>query len=210
MNWDLLLSTFGLIFIAELGDKTQLAVVTQTCKFRSPWSVFLGGSIALVGVTALGVVGGQILGRLIPERVIRVIAGAAFVVMGLIIWRGSVKMCDSGEAANPDIDSDDGIDPQSGTIGKSQWNWKAFGSTLSLLFLAELGDKTQLAVIGLSSEQSAPWVVFLGSALALSSVTALGVIGGQQLCKIIPQNILLRISALLFVAMGLLMGFGIL
>jgi putative Ca2+/H+ antiporter (TMEM165/GDT1 family) len=210
MNWDLLLSTFGLIFIAELGDKTQLAVVTQTCKFRSPWSVFLGGSIALIGVTALGAVGGQVLGHFIPERVIQVLAGAAFIVMGLIIWRGSARMCDNGQIANPEIDYIERNDPQTGPNGNSQWNWKAFSSTLSLLFLAELGDKTQLAVIGLSSEQSTPWIVFLGSALALSSVTALGVVGGQQLCKIIPQTILLKISALLFVVMGLLMGFGIL
>ena len=54
MNWSSLLSTFGLIFIAELGDKTQLAVVTQTCKFRSPWAVFAGGSLALTAVTAVG------------------------------------------------------------------------------------------------------------------------------------------------------------
>jgi putative Ca2+/H+ antiporter (TMEM165/GDT1 family) len=210
MNWDLFLSTFGLIFIAELGDKTQLAVVTQTCKFRSPWSVFLGGSIALIGVTALGAVGGQVLGQLIPERIIQLIAGLAFVIMGLIIWHGSVRKCDNGQAANPDIACIEGNDPLSGTNGKSPWNWKAFSSTLSLLFLAELGDKTQLAVIGLSSEQSTPWVVFLGGVLALTSVTALGVIGGQQLCKIIPQNVLLKISALLFVAMGLLMSLGIL
>ena len=47
MNWSALLSAFGLVFIAELGDKTQLAVMTQTCKFRRPWPVFFGGSLAL-------------------------------------------------------------------------------------------------------------------------------------------------------------------
>ena len=46
MDWNVLLSTFGLVFVAELGDKTQLAVVTQTCKYRRPWAVFLGASLA--------------------------------------------------------------------------------------------------------------------------------------------------------------------
>jgi putative Ca2+/H+ antiporter (TMEM165/GDT1 family) len=210
MNWSLLLSTFSLVFLAELGDKTQLAVVTQTCKYRSPWSVFLGGSLALIVVTALGAVGGQILGRLIPDGVIQVTAGLAFVIMGLVTWRESTRICDNGNNGTSEIDCEEGIDSQAGAERKSPWNWKAFSSTLSLLFLAELGDKTQLAVIGLSSEQSTPWVVFLGGALALSSVTALGVIGGQQLCKIIPQRILLKIAALLFLGMGLWMGFKIL
>ncbi len=47
MDWNLLLSSFGLVFLAELGDKTQLAVVAQTCKYRQPWAVFMGSSLAL-------------------------------------------------------------------------------------------------------------------------------------------------------------------
>ena len=59
MDWHVLLSTFGLIFVAELGDKTQLAVVTQVCRHSRPWAVFLGASLALAAVTALGAIGGQ-------------------------------------------------------------------------------------------------------------------------------------------------------
>ena len=54
MEWGILFSTFGLTFVAELGDKTQLAVVAQTCKYRRPWAVFLGASLALTAVTLLG------------------------------------------------------------------------------------------------------------------------------------------------------------
>ena len=88
MEWQAFLSTFGLIFIAELGDKTQLAVMTQTCKFRSPWAVFLGGSLALTGVTALGVLGGQQLCRWIPEQLLLKISAGAFVLMGLLMGLG--------------------------------------------------------------------------------------------------------------------------
>jgi putative Ca2+/H+ antiporter (TMEM165/GDT1 family) len=201
MNWSALLSAFGLVFIAELGDKTQLAVMTQTCKFRRPWPVFFGGSLALTVVTALGAVGGRVVGEFIPAEVIRIIAAVAFAVMGALIWREAAK--NESEACVEDVECV--IDEAQA----SKWNWQAFGSTFTLLFFAELGDKTQLAVLGLSSKQSAG-LVFAGGALALTVVTALGVIGGQQLTKWIPEKLLLKISAAAFVVMGILIGFGIL
>ncbi len=200
MEWSTLLSTFGLIFIAELGDKTQLAVMTQTCKFRSPWAVFMGGSLALTGVTALGAAGGKLLSNAIPAEVIRYGAAVAFMVMGLLIWRETTK-AQKEDDCQADLTC---------TQTERRWDWRAFGSTFSLLFLAELGDKTQLAVLGLSSKQALPWLIFIGGSLALIAVTALGVIGGQQLCRWIPQQLLLRISAGAFVIMGILMGLGIL
>jgi putative Ca2+/H+ antiporter (TMEM165/GDT1 family) len=201
MNWSALLSAFGLVFIAELGDKTQLAVMTQTCKFRRPWPVFLGGSLALTAVTALGAVGGRMLGAFIPAEVIRLVAAVAFVVMGLLIWREAAK----AQAAECAVD----VECVDDAGRAAKLNWQAFGATFTLLFFAELGDKTQLAVLGLSSKQSA-WLVFAGGALALTVVTALGVIGGQQLTRLIPEKLLLKISAAAFVVMGVLMGFGIL
>jgi Ca2+/H+ antiporter, TMEM165/GDT1 family len=202
MDWGAWLSAFGLIFIAELGDKTQLAVVTQTCKFRRPWPVFLGASLALTLVTAIGAVGGRALNLWIPQDVIRLVAAVAFVVMGVLIWREAVKAdaraaCDLIEASACDLE------PRA-------WDWRAFGATFSLLFLAELGDKTQLAVLGLASKQPAAWVTFAGGAAALIAVTALGVLGGERLCRWIPERLLLRISAAAFAAMGVLMGVGVL
>lgn len=200
MNWSALLSAFGLVFIAELGDKTQLAVMTQTCKFRRPWPVFFGGSLALAAVTALGAVGGRVVGEFIPAAVIRLIAAVAFVVMGALIWREATKA--QGADCAPEVECAD-------DAGRARLNWQAFGTTFTLLFFAELGDKTQLAVLGLSSKQAA-LPVFAGGALALTVVTALGVIGGQQLTCWIPEKLLLKISATAFVVMGILMGFGIL
>lgn len=208
MNWNVLFSTFGLVFIAELGDKTQLAVVSQTCKYRSPLPVFLGGSIALTAVTALGVVGGQALGHLIPQTTIRAIAALAFIVMGGLVWRQATRPSIDETLMDAECGGQDA--PPSTAASRHGWDWKAFGSTLTLLFLAELGDKTQLAVLGLTSKQSTPWAVFAGGALALITVTALGVIGGQQLYKLLPEGLLLKISALAFVAMGGLMGLGVL
>ena len=86
MDWKVLWSTLGLLFIAELGDKTQLAVISMVCKTGKPLPVFLGAVTALALVTLLGVVVGGALTRLIPPLVLQRIAAALFVVMGILMW----------------------------------------------------------------------------------------------------------------------------
>jgi putative Ca2+/H+ antiporter (TMEM165/GDT1 family) len=206
VDWATLVSTLSLVFVAELGDKTQLAVVTQTCKHRRPWPVFLGASLALTLVSLLGALGGQLVGRLIPPIVLRIAAAAAFVVMGALIAREAVRAFRSSSEGEdcPYAPPDDACQ-----IGNG-WSWPAFNSTLGLLFVAELGDKTQLAIFSLSSKHGTPWAVFVGGSLALTLVTGLGVVGGQGLCRIVPERVLLGVSAAAFIVMGLLIGGGIL
>ena len=81
-----LLSTFALLFVAELGDKTQLAVISMTAKHKMPVWISVGATLALAAVTALGVLGGGLLTRFIPEMILRKAAAAVFVVMGLLMW----------------------------------------------------------------------------------------------------------------------------
>jgi len=88
MDWRVLLSIFATVFIAELGDKTQLAVISLTCKNQSPLPVFLGASVALVCVTLLGVLGGQALATILPAELLRKLAAGSFVILGLLIWFG--------------------------------------------------------------------------------------------------------------------------
>lgn len=206
MDWSTLISTFGLVFVAELGDKTQLAVVTQTCKHRRPWAVFLGASAALTAVTAIGVIGGQLLGQIIPEGMLRAAAALAFVMMGTLIGREAVK---AGREESQEDACDYIGEAEVDCKPTSVWDWKAFSSTFGLLFIAELGDKTQLAVLSLAGKHGDVWTVFIGGALALALVTGLGVVGGQGLCKLIPERLLLWISAIAFVVMGILMGVGV-
>jgi putative Ca2+/H+ antiporter (TMEM165/GDT1 family) len=80
------LSTFALLFVAELGDKTQLAVISMTAKHKTPVWIFAGATLALASVTLLGVLGGELLTRFVPEMVLRKMAAALFVVMGLLMW----------------------------------------------------------------------------------------------------------------------------
>jgi len=83
MDLKILFTTFGLIFLAELGDKTQLATFAFAAESRSRIAVFLGSAGALVLTSLLAVVFGSAVGRLIPENYIRVGAGALFVLLGL-------------------------------------------------------------------------------------------------------------------------------
>ena len=206
MNWTGLPAAFGLILLAELGDKTQLAVVAQTCKYADrPWAVFLGAGVALTAVTALGAVAGQLLGSVIPTSIIRWIAAAAFIVMGLLIGLQVVRSArTSGDEACEDEVTEGAVcQPSRGQI------WAPFASTLGLLFVAELGDKTQLAVFTLSSKASEAVPVFLGGSLALLTITAVGVLGGQALSRFIPRRTLLWLSAAAFVIIGVLMAVGV-
>ena len=84
MNWHVFWSTFGLVFLAELGDKTQLAVIAQSAAQKSPWCVFLAGAAALVAASALGALAGAALSKFLSPRVVWAVGGVAFTVMG--IW----------------------------------------------------------------------------------------------------------------------------
>jgi len=81
-----LLSTFALLFVAEMGDKTQLAVISMTAKHKMPLWIFIGATLALAAVTAIGVLGGELLTRFIPEAILRKIAAVMFVGMGVLMW----------------------------------------------------------------------------------------------------------------------------
>lgn len=87
-------------------------------------------------------------------------------------------------------------------------DWKIFGTAFITLFLAELGDKTQLAVITMTSSTESKVSVFLGAASALVAVTLLGVLFGGVLSQYIPTEWLQRIVAAAFIAIGVLMLFG--
>ncbi len=87
MDWRVLLSTFGLIFLAEMGDKTQLAAITMVAKTKAPWAVFIGASLALCAVSLVGVFAGAILVRYIPAEQLQKAAAVAFILIGfLMLW----------------------------------------------------------------------------------------------------------------------------
>ncbi len=87
-------------------------------------------------------------------------------------------------------------------------DWRIFITTFGSIFLAELGDKTQLAAILMTSKTGRPLSVFVGAIAALSLVTFIGVVFGEGLISVIPQNVLKKVAALAFVLIGAWMFFG--
>ncbi|NLN16491.1 MAG: TMEM165/GDT1 family protein [Firmicutes bacterium] len=94
MDWKVFSLTFGMLFLAELGDKTQLAVVTMACKTKAPWSVFLGGSAAMVLVTLLGSFVGGYVTSYVPVKYLSIAAGLLFLAFGVMILYQSLNSTD--------------------------------------------------------------------------------------------------------------------
>jgi len=88
MDWRVMLTTFGIIFLAEMGDKTQIAAMTMAAEKKRPWAVFLGASLALAAVSAIGVIVGSALGNYLPLEWIKRAAGLAFIVIGILVLLG--------------------------------------------------------------------------------------------------------------------------
>jgi Ca2+/H+ antiporter, TMEM165/GDT1 family len=85
MDWRLFITTFGVIFLAEMGDKTQLAAMTMAAETKQSWTVFLATAVALTAVSAIGVLVGSALGSYLPLIWVKRFAAAGFIVIGILI-----------------------------------------------------------------------------------------------------------------------------
>jgi putative Ca2+/H+ antiporter (TMEM165/GDT1 family) len=88
MDLRVLLTTFGIIFLAEMGDKTQLAAMTMAAQTKKPWAVFVGASLALAAVSALGVLVGSVIGDYVPLEWVKRGAAVAFIIIGVLMLAG--------------------------------------------------------------------------------------------------------------------------
>jgi putative Ca2+/H+ antiporter (TMEM165/GDT1 family) len=174
MAWYVALGVaFVTVALAEMADKTQLVCISQACRYPAA-PVLAGSAVALVLVTAVGVVFGSVLYWLLPPEVIGLVAGALFLAFGVLMvasWyrdrgKGGGEACEDGTPGDPET-----------VTG----NWRVFGSTLGLVALAELGDKTMLAVIALAGRYGSPVAVFVGASAALVAVSSAGVLAGRMI-----------------------------
>ncbi|MBF0624956.1 MAG: TMEM165/GDT1 family protein [Magnetococcales bacterium] len=173
-------SSFGLIFLAELGDKSQLVCMALAARHR-PGPVLLGAMLAFLLLNTLAVVFGAGLMQVVPERVLAGVVAALFAFFGLFALLARRDAGDEAVRHHPD---------RGGAM-----------AAFLLIFLAEMGDKTQLAVAGLAT--TLPVVpVWLGATLALTAAVLLGVLAGRNLLTLMPLPLLQRISGLLFLAMA--------
>ena len=177
-----ILSTFGLIFLAEIGDKSQLVCMTLAARHRHP-PVLLGAVAAFLVLNTLAVVFGAGLAQWIPEQVL---AGAVAILFGVF---GIKSLLTKEEAEDPD-----------GEVVEKPGHG-IFVTTFMMLFLAEMGDKTQLAVAGLAVTLP-PAAVWLGATLALIITSALGIWLGVTLLRRIPIHRLHQISGVFFLVLA--------
>lgn len=179
-------TTFGLVALAELGDKTQIVCMTLAAR-HPPYPVLLGAIVAFSILNLLAVLLGATAAAWLPEWLMAGIVAVLFAFFG---WR-------SLQEANDEA------------VEVREYDGRGvFLSTFALIFLAELGDKTQLAVAGLASTQAVV-PVWIGGTLALSFTSALGVLVGQTLLRRLPLQILHRISAGLFLLLAIVAGWRV-
>lgn len=183
MDLSILLSTFSLVFLAEMGDKSQLLAMTLAHRYRAG-SVIAGTFAAFALLNLLAVVAGAALAEIIPQWLVLLVAAALFLYFGYRSWR--------------EADGDDDAGTEADARGRG------LVISFALIFVAELGDKTQLAVIALAAGTGELWTVFAGSTLALWSVSLLGILFGCTLLRRLPRRWVHRAAAVLFFAFGLL------
>jgi Ca2+/H+ antiporter, TMEM165/GDT1 family len=88
MDLRVLFTTLGIVFLAEMGDKTQLAAMTMAAQTKKPWAVFIGASVALAAVSALGVIVGSVIGDYLPLIWVKRTAAIAFIAIGALMLMG--------------------------------------------------------------------------------------------------------------------------
>jgi putative Ca2+/H+ antiporter (TMEM165/GDT1 family) len=185
-------AALGLIALLELGDKTQLLTISLAT--RRPWASVLGGATTgLVAATAIGAAIGGVMAVTLTGwlPLVRVGGGIVFVVLGAWMIVQAVRHRH--------------VPTESESPMPTQRN--AFLGTAGLLFVAEFGDKTQLAVVILAASYAAPVSVFIGASLAEALIAVSSVIIGASLARFITQRWLGFVSSVLFLAAGVLLIF---
>lgn len=187
-DWRIAAQVFGVIFIAELPDKTALASVVLATRNRA-LPVFLGSAAALTIQSVVAVLAGALL-ALLPARPVHMAAGALFIVFAVLMWRRS-----------GDDEAPPGDRPPTGF-------WRTAATAFSVVFLAEWGDLTQLGTAALAARYRAPWEVFFGSTLALWAVVLIAVVVGNRAAAIFKPRITQRVAAVVFALVGIALMTG--
>jgi len=179
----------GIVALAEMGDKTQLLSLVLAARFRRPWPIVFGIFAATLANHALaGALGGWVTHWLGPH-VLRWVLGGSFVAMAA--WMLIPDKLDEDESA-------------AGAASKLG----VFGTTLVAFFMAEMGDKTQVATVALAAQYQQWAAVVAGTTLGMLLANAPVVWFGERLVKKVPIRAVHVISALIFLALGLAAFFG--
>lgn len=178
-------TSFALIAAAEIGDKSQLVCMTLASRHRA-MPIMLGAIAAFAFLNTLAVVFGVAIASWLPEYIVAAIVAFLFAAFGIHSLRIE------------EDDDDEEIKEKSGH--------GIFFTTFLLITMAEFGDKTQLAVVALSST-AAPIAVWFGSTAALASTSALGILAGRTILQKVPLTLLHKISGTIFLLLSVFAGY---
>jgi putative Ca2+/H+ antiporter (TMEM165/GDT1 family) len=171
----------AVVGLAEIGDKTQLLSLFLAARFRRPWPIIWGILVATLANHAAAGAAGALLGGLIEGAWLRWLLGLSFLVVA--IW-----------ALIPDRYNDsDGADRRFGP----------FAATLCAFFVAEIGDKTQIATVGLAARFEELWPVVVGTTLGMMLANVPAVLIGDRIADRLPVRAIRIAAALVFAALGI-------
>lgn len=190
-GWALFFSVFGVIFVAELPDKTALAALVLATRHRA-LPVFVGAGAALTVQTVVAVTAGQLF-SLLPARPVHLVAGGLFLLSAVLM------------AVRKEESEDDEVRDRE-AIGFWRSAWLTFG----VVFLAEWGDLTQIATGAMAARYRSPYVVFAGAVLALWAAAALAVFVGNRAGRLLEPRLTKRIAAVLLAVIGAALLLGVL
>ncbi|MFD0003370.1 TMEM165/GDT1 family protein [Streptomyces sp. NPDC127178] len=174
---------FGVVFLAELPDKTALAGLVLGTRYRASY-VFAGVAAAFAVHVALAVAAGSIL-TLLPEQLVQALTGVLFLGGAAVLLMKKDE--DETEVRKPE----------------NQSFWKVSGAGFMLILIAEFGDLTQIMTANLAARYDDPLSVGIGAVLALWSVAAIGIVGGKALMRRVPLKLITKVAALLMLGLGL-------
>ncbi|ABM44227.1 protein of unknown function UPF0016 [Acidovorax sp. JS42] len=177
----------AIVTLAEMGDKTQLLSLVLAARFRKPWPIVLGIFVATLANHALAGAVGSWVTTVLGPQVLRWVLGLSFIAMAVWMLIPD-KLDDDGDGAAP--------------------RFGVFGTTLVAFFLAEVGDKTQVATVMLAAQYSAYFWVVAGTTLGMMLANAPVVWLGDRLVKKVPIRVVHLVSALIFLVLGLLALFA--
>ncbi|MCC7460253.1 MAG: TMEM165/GDT1 family protein [Proteobacteria bacterium] len=183
---DIILNSFLLVFVGEIGDKTQLLALVLALRFKKPWTIMAGILVATLLNHALASWGGDWISRQISPQVMSWILGITFIVFAIWILFPDKE----GEAGTSD-------------------RYGAFLTTTVAFFIAEMGDKTQLATVALAAKYMNITLVTIGTTLGMLASNALAIFFGEKLLSKIPMQWVRRFASILFFIFGIVILMGI-
>lgn len=183
-----LLASAGVIALAEIGDKTQLLALVLAARFKKPWPILAGIVCAtLINHGLAGAAGAWITAALSPET-LRWVMGLS--LLGMAVWTLIPDKLDGEEGA---------------ALSKLG----VFGTTFVSFFLAEMGDKTQVATVAMAAHFAAPIAVVAGTTMGMLLADAPAVFIGDKFANKIPMKLVHAVAAIMFAAMGVMALMGV-